>query len=133
MELKKMHWLGIIFGVILISVGTMFFLMNDEKQLFYFLLGLGVAVIALPFIVSLITESTREEELNRMFLEFSRNLAESVVTGTPISKSIVNVSKKNYGALTHHIVKLSNQIELGIPVNQAFRIFAKDIDNNVIS
>jgi len=133
MELKKMHWLGIVFGVVLLSVGIMFFLMNDEKQIFYFLLGLGIAVMALPFIVSLITESTKEEELSRMFLEFSRNLAESVVTGTPISKSIVNVSKKNYGALTPHIIKLSNQIELGIPVNQAFRIFAKDVDNNVIS
>jgi flagellar protein FlaJ len=68
-----------------------------------------------------------------MFLEFSRNLAESVNTGTPISKSIVNMRKKNYGSLSIYIEKLANQIELGIPVNKALRNFATDVNSEVIS
>src|SRR3989338_5718187 len=68
-----------------------------------------------------------------MFLEFSRNLAESVNTGTPISKSIVNMRKKNYGALSPYITKLANQIELGIPVHQALQSFAYDVGSPVIS
>jgi flagellar protein FlaJ len=68
-----------------------------------------------------------------MFLEFTRNLAESVNTGTPVSKSIINMKNRNYGALTPNVIKLANQIELGIPLNTALRNFARDVDNVVIS
>jgi len=66
-------------------------------------------------------------------LEFSRNLAESVATGTPISKSIINMRSKNYGALSPFIQKLANQISIGIPVSKALEIFANDVGNPVIS
>ncbi len=68
-----------------------------------------------------------------MFLEFSRNLTESVNIGTPVSKSIINMSRKKYGALTPYIEKLGNQISLGIPVHRAFENFARDVNNPVIS
>src|SRR3989344_7928001 len=68
-----------------------------------------------------------------MFLEFSRNLVENVRAGTPISKSIVNVQSKDYGALNPHVQKLSNQISLGIPVKIAFETFARDIGSVTIS
>ena len=68
-----------------------------------------------------------------MFLEFSRNLVESVKAGTPISRSIINLKGKNFGSLTPHINKLSNQISLGIPVKDALEIFARDINNKTIS
>ena len=74
--------------------------------------------------------ATEKEE---MFLEFSRNLVESVKTGTPISKSIINMKTKDYGVLTKHIGKLANQISLGIPLNNALNVFAKDINNKSIS
>jgi flagellar protein FlaJ len=82
--------------------------------------------------LDLMRESKKEEDINNMFLEFSRNLAESVTTGTPISKSIINMSKKNYGSLNPHVRKMANQISLGIPVNVAMQTFADDIDNKVI-
>jgi len=68
-----------------------------------------------------------------MFLEFSRNLAESVAAGTPISKSIVNMRSKNYGVLSPNIIKLSNQISVGIPLSMALQNFARDVDNEVIT
>ncbi|MEK6844276.1 MAG: type II secretion system F family protein, partial [Nanoarchaeota archaeon] len=77
-------------------------------------------------------ENKREQELTEMFLEFSRNLAESVATGTPVSKSIINMDKKNYGGLTENVHKLANQISLGVPVSQALEIFAHDVGSNVI-
>jgi len=131
MKLRKMHMIGIAFSLMIILIDIIFFL--DERNLFIFLIGLSLGIVLLPFVIGIVLENKREEEINEMFLEFSRNLAESVNTGTPISKSIVNMSKKNYGSLTPFITKMANQISLGIPVNQAMYNFAYDVGSPVIS
>src|SRR3989344_4289746 len=64
-----------------------------------------------------------------MFLEFSRNLVESVKTGTPISK----IKDKPYGVLSQHVNKLANQVYMGIPLSIALQVFSKDINNRTIS
>jgi archaeal flagellar protein FlaJ len=130
MRLKKMHWIGIIFGVLVLLIATIFFW--RDKNLLLFLIGIGLGVILLPFVVDLVLSGRKEEEINKMFLEFSRNLAESVNTGTPISKSIVNMKGKNYGSLGVHVAKLANQIDLGIPVDRALTTFSNDIGSPVI-
>lgn len=129
MKIKKVAWIGIIAAVMLIAVDTIFFL---GQKLFLFLIGIALVIGVAPFMLDLMRESKREEEVGRMFLEFSRNLAESATTGTPISKSIVSMSKKNYGALTPYVQKMANQISLGIPVSAAMQTFADDIDSKVI-
>ncbi|MBX4196554.1 type II secretion system F family protein [Candidatus Pacearchaeota archaeon] len=131
MRLKKMHWIGIIFSVIIAGTDLIFFL--NDPNLFLFLFGIALGIVALPFIIGLVLENQREEEVAAMFLEFSRNLAESVATGTPISKSIINMSRKNYGPLNLFIAKLANQIALGIPVNEALQNFSYDVDSPVIN
>ncbi len=128
-----MHMLGIILGVIILIIDGIFFLNAQGKNLFLFILGLAITVIALPFVVGLILENKREQEISEMFLEFSRNLAESVATGTPISKSILNMKDKNYGLLSPYIQKLANQISIGIPVSESLQTFAYDVDNPVIT
>jgi archaeal flagellar protein FlaJ len=133
MRLKKMNWLGIILGGIVLIIDFIFFFNTDDKNLFYFISGIGVVVISLPFVVQLVLENKRDQEINEMFLEFSRNLSENVASGTPISKSIINLRKAQYGALTPHVIKLANQIEVGIPVEQAFRTFSYEINNKIIS
>jgi len=127
-----MHWIGIIFASIILIIDLIFFLSSEDLNLFYFLLGIGFAIIITPFILSLSLENKKELQINSMFLEFSRNLAESVNTGTPVSKSIVNMKRKNYGPLSIHIEKLANQIELGIPLSRALENFSYDVDSNVI-
>lgn len=133
MKLKTMHWAGIGFGFVIIAVSIVIFWNQRSNDFFPFLIGMGLAVSMFPFILALIAENKRQREISERFLEFSRNLAESVTTGTPISKSIINMSRKNYGALSPYIVKLGNQISLGIPVNHAFQTFSHDVDNSVIS
>jgi len=133
MKLKKMHFLGIGIGIIILILDFIFFFdLEKNKTLFLFLIGIALAVIALPVVVGFVLEGKKEEEINSMFLEFTRNLAESVAIGTPINKSIINISKKNYGSLTPYIQKLANQILLGVPLNKALENFAEDIDNDVI-
>lgn len=130
MKITKAHWMGIIVGVLLLAIAIVFFRQN---KILYFLIGIAVVIAALPFLLTVTGEVSKEKEKEDMFLEFSRNLVEAVKSGTPVSKSIVNVKDKNYGSLTKHIQKLANQVSLGIPVKQALKIFSDDIGNKVIT
>ena len=134
MELKKMHWFGIISAAgLIIGDIVYYFTIGKDINLLLFLLGIALAVLFLPFIIGIIFENKKEERVREMFLEFSRNLAESVATGTPVSKSIINMRKNNYGDLTPYINKLANQISLGISVGKALETFAVDVNSKVIS
>ena len=129
MEMKKLHWIGIISAV---AILVMSYIFAGPKSLPLFA-GLGILAGVSPFVVTLINDIKMSTEKEEMFLEFSRNLVESVKTGTPISKSIINMKTKDFGALTKHIKKLANQISLGIPLNDALTVFAKDVNNKSIS
>lgn len=129
MEMKKIHWIGIISSLIIIIL-SLFFI---ETNFFFFIIGLGTLIGTAPFVFSVIYETRVANEKEEMFLEFSRNLVESVKTGTPISKSIINIKDKSYGALGIHVEKLANQISLGIPLNAALKVFAKDVNNKTIA
>jgi len=132
MKLKKINWIGIIFGAIMLLFDLIFFASSEDKNLFLFLVGLAFSILSFPFVIEVMLENKREQEISEMFLEFSRNLAESVNTGTPISKSIINMKTKNYGALTPYVQKLANQISIGIPLTTALHTFAKDIGSPVV-
>jgi flagellar protein FlaJ len=129
MQIKKIYIVGAVAALLTIIVDV--FLFRGSAG-FYFILGIAAVFGLLPFIMELVGQNQKEQAINSMFLEFSRNLAESVNTGTPISKSIINMSKKNYGELTPYIQKLANQISLGISVNKAMATFAYDVNNPVI-
>jgi len=129
MELEKKHIIGMILSAVILILSVFF----RGTKFSIFVVGVGVLVGATPIVYTLITESRKEAEKESMFLEFARNLVESVKAGTPISKSVLNVRNKYYGALGPHVKKLANQISLGIPLNTALQTFAKDINNKSIS
>lgn len=130
MEITARNWVMIALALIIIILDFIFF---RQEKLFYFILGIAIVIAVLPFLISTVIEVGREKEKEDMFLEFTRTLVESVKAGTPISRSIINVQNKDFGSLTPHIQKLANQVALGIPVKQAFFIFAHDINNKVVS
>ena len=129
MELKKIHWMGIIAGGIIL-LASLFFM---STQFFFFILWFGIMVVAIPFVLTTIQQTKEETEKEELFLEFTRNLVESVRTGTPISKSIINMKKKPFGVLSKNIEKLANQISIGIPLRDALEIFAKDVNNETVT
>lgn len=129
MEITKKHYIGIGVGVVIVIISIFF----SGTKVFFLLFGAGILSGTLPFVISLINETKIENEKEEMFLEFTRNLVESVKTGTPISKSIVNLKDKAYGVLGDNIKKLANQISLGIPLSSALKVFAKDVDNKTVS
>ena len=126
MALRKANWIGIIFALIIVVVDLLLF---RGENLFYFLIGIAVAVVSLPFVMTTVMETSQEKEKNEQFLEFARALAENVKGGTPIGQSIRNMRNKNFGSLTENISKLANQIAMGIPMSKALDVFANDIDS----
>jgi len=132
MKLKKVNWFGIIFAVVILVFDLIFFLGPEDKNLFVFLVGISLVIAILPFIVSLVMESGKEKEKNERFLEFARNLAESVKSGNPIGQSVLNMRNKNFGSLSPHVQKLANQISLGIPMSRAFDNFSRDVGSGTI-
>ncbi|MCA9487515.1 MAG: type II secretion system F family protein [Nanoarchaeota archaeon] len=129
MELKKNQLIFVGLGIAIIAVA--YFTLGP--RLFPLAAGFGALIAASPFVLGMIKDIRIASEKEEMFLEFARNLVESVKTGTPISKSITNTKDKDYGVLSAHIGKLANQINLGIPLINALEIFAKDVRNKSIS
>jgi archaeal flagellar protein FlaJ len=129
MELKKIHWLGLGFGAAIVAASFLFW----GTSFFFFIIWFGILIGAAPFVLSVMQKTKIAQEKEEMFLEFARNLVESVKTGTPISKSLINLKKKPFGSLSKHVEKLANQISLGIPLKTALQIFANDVDNESVS
>jgi len=130
MKLEKMHWLGITVGV-LVAVGSIFMFMGSD--LMYFLMVIGLIMGLIPFMISFLLTQSKQQEKEEKFLAFSRDLVEMVRSGTPVSKSIINLRNRNYGSLAPHILKLANQLSIGITLTNAFEVFAKDTKSKVIS
>lgn len=129
MTLKKSQWIGIVFAVLIIIADVIFY---REDRIFFFLMGIAVAVVALPFVIGTVVETSEEKEKNEQFLEFARALAENVKGGTPIGQSIMNMRTKNFASLTEHVVKLANQISLGIPISKALDNFGNDVGSMAV-
>ncbi len=129
MELKRIHWFGIITGIVVIALSFLFL----GTRFFFFIIWFGILIGVSPFVFSVMQKTRIAGEKEEMFLEFTRNLVESVKTGTPISKSIINMRKKSFGVLSRHVEKLSNQISIGIPLKSALQTFARDINNNTVT
>jgi flagellar protein FlaJ len=129
MAVKKIHWIGIVVALVIIGCSLIFW----GTQISYFMFGIGVVIGIAPFVFTLINQNRISNLKEQMFLEFARNLVESVKTGTPISKSIVNMRNKPYGVLSPNVRKLANQISMGIPLSQALQVFSRDVNNKSIS
>ena len=122
MKLGKMHYFGVGLGLTMVAVSIFLF----KKELLYFMLVVSLIAGSLPFLISLLLSQNTQREKEEKFLAFSRDLVESVKSGTPISKSIIQLRTRNYGSLTKHIVKMANQLTLGFTLNQALENFAPD-------
>ena len=123
--------MGIILGLIVILSDFLFFFGKDK--VFQIVMAFGLIIGGLQFWIDFLKENSRQKEIEVKFLEFVRSLVETVKSGIPIPKAVMQVSKSaEYGALTPHIKKLSNHLEWGMPLREALRIFAKNTDNKVI-
>jgi len=128
-KLRKEYLIGVIIFFFLITFDfTLFF----GTRWFWSLLLLSFALGGLPGFLIHIRENKRQKEVEVQFLEFIRSLVESVKSGIAIPQGIANIKDKDFGALNPYIRKLAYQIEWGVPIKDALKIFARDTDNKVI-
>mgnify|MGYP001577056565 FL=1 len=137
MELKTRHYIGIIFGLIIIIIDLiLFFNFTGEigPKTWYFspIAVIGALIGLITFILDFMEENKRQKELETKFLEFVRGLVETVRSGATIPQAIIHVATVNFGSLTPYVQKLAKQIEWGYTINDALTIFANDTNNQVI-
>lgn len=70
--------------------------------------------------------------MDRIFPDFVRDLAESRRAGMTFTKSILFASKGNYGILTPEIQKISQQVSWGSSVSDALLAFSKRVRTKAI-
>src|SRR3989344_797990 len=119
LEFKAKYLVGIVFGMAILALDVYLFL---GKRWFWPVLIIGLTVFWLQFWLDYFAEIKRQKEIELQFTEFIRALV----------KSIIHVSKKDYGPLSPYLRKLANQIEWGIPTNKALTTFSLDTQNQVI-
>lgn len=122
----------IIGGVIVLILLPIDFILFWQTRWFYSSIVLTMVFGILPGFLSFLKENKRQKEIEEQFLGFVRALVENVRSGIPISGSILRMKDKDYGALSPYIRKLANQVEWGIPMREAFLVFARDTKNKVI-
>lgn len=130
MQFEKKNLIGVILGVIII-IASLIFLRGTT--LMYFVMVLALVAAFLPFMISFVLYTGRQKEKDVRFLEFVRDLVETVKAGTPVSKAIINLRRREYGPLSEHVQKLASQVSLGIPLTKALFIFAAETKSKVIS
>jgi flagellar protein FlaJ len=128
--MEKMHFIGIGAGALIILGSLVLF---GFSPITYFLIVIALIITALPFIINIILGQNKQREKEEMFLAFSRDLVENVKSGTPISRGIANLRNRNYGALSPHVLKLANQMSMGITLTEALNNFSRDTNSKVIS
>src|SRR3989344_4546858 len=102
------------------------------KRWFWLALVITINIGWAHFWFDFLKENKRQKEIEEKFLEFIRNVGETVRTGVPIPKGILQVADKDYGALTPYVKKLGNQIEWGMPMHNSLVVFADDTENKMI-
>jgi archaeal flagellar protein FlaJ len=131
MEIKTKHYISIAIGLMIILLDFIFFF-GKKSRLFQPLIAIGLIVGALEFWLDFINENKKQTEIEIKFLEFVRALVETVKSGIPIPKAIMQVSKSDYGFLSPYVQKLAHNIEWGMPLREALKIFANSTENKVI-
>ena len=116
MKFKASYLVGVCIGTVVIAADV-YFLWGTR---WFWTIAIVVASLSfLQFWIDFFRENERQKQVELQFIEFMRSLVESIKSGVSIPKSIMNVSKKDFGALNPHLKKLSNQIEWGIPTRKS--------------
>ena len=129
MRFKPKYLLGIGMGVGLFAADVAFLM---GTRWFLPVAIIAISIFWIQFWLDVFRENKRQKQVEMQFLEFMRNLTESVKSGISIPKSIIHIAKKDFKELNPYIEKLANQIEWGIPTQRALLTFASDTQNKVI-
>ncbi len=129
--MKKTAAIPLVIGAIVIVLSLIF--LKDLSAIRNLVIVISLIFMIVPTVVSFNKDIKMQKEKEQKFLEFVRDIVENVRAGTPISNAIINIRNRDYGALKNHVIKLANQVYMGIPLTIAFETFARESKSPVIS
>lgn len=91
---------------------------------------LSVLLISIPQLFMRYSKFRALKEMEEKFPLFLRDMIESIRSGMPFHKSLLIVSKFNYGKLSKEVKKTANQISWGIPFEKAIDQFAERLKSS---
>lgn len=120
---------GIVVSMILL-IGFLFF--REITGLFSSLMVLGAIMFVIPIALIRYHQIAKIKRLEDFFPTFMRDLAETVRSGMTLPQAIKAVSENDYGDLSNFVVKLSAQLNWGIPFEKAFLNFTRKTKSRLI-
>jgi archaeal flagellar protein FlaJ len=96
----------------------------------YIVFGLIAAMAPYGFIKS--RELARVEKIEERLPDFLRDVAEAGRFGMTLPDAIVVASRGRYGLLTDEIKKMASQLEWGVPVATALRLFEERVPTPLV-
>jgi archaeal flagellar protein FlaJ len=130
--------IGVVFYIIaaLNYAGTLTILLAPGEQpgpnpaIDFFVIG-TLCLIA-PFGFSMSAKLRRISKIEERLPDFLRDVAEAGRFGMTLPDAIIVASTGRYGLLTDEIKKMASQLEWGVPVNTALRLFEERVPTPLV-
>ncbi len=95
-------------------------------------LVLGLLVFMAPYGVAMSAKLRRISKIEERLPDFLRDVAEAGRFGMTLPDAIVVASNGRYGLLTDEIKKMASQLEWGVPVATALRLFEERVPTPLV-
>jgi len=93
---------------------------------------LGMLVLMAPYGVSMSAKLRRISKIEERLPDFLRDVAEAGRFGMTLPDAIIVASNGRYGLLTDEIKKMASQLEWGVPVATALRLFEERVPTPLV-
>jgi len=120
-----------VFSILLILVSYLY--LSFLPRISFLIYFLAVFLLASPIIIWRYTQYIKKKQIEENFPAFLRDFVEAVRGGLTIPEAIKYVSKNDYKALSPYVKKMSAQLEWGIPLDQVFTNFMKEVNSKLIA
>ncbi|MEM5776995.1 MAG: type II secretion system F family protein [Candidatus Aenigmatarchaeota archaeon] len=119
MSLNKRTKILVICLLISLSLIVFGLIIGDIGILGNFII-LSVFIIVVPQVLISYTEYKDIKEMEAKFPFFLRDLTESIRSGMPLHKAVIQAGKVDYGKLSKEIKKMSHQLTWGVNILKVF-------------
>jgi len=136
-RIKDKHYAGFAVAFVVLAIDFVllfdFSIFSPREWYFQPIIMLAIVIAGAPIFMDFLNETKRQKEIETKFLEFVRNLVESVRSGVSVPRAIIQASSSSYGPLDYYVKKLARQLEWGYPLHHALKVFAEGTNNPVIT
>ncbi len=95
--------------------------------------ALGLMAICGPYGFYTSWNYKKMKDIESRLPDFLRDVAEAGRFGMTLSEAVVVASRGRYGKLTPEIRRMAAQIDWGVPVSEAMRLFAKRVNTPLVN